>query len=27
MAPKQQDFGGKLAQFVDSEGGKCSVSG
>jgi predicted enzyme related to lactoylglutathione lyase len=27
MAPKQQDFGGRLAQFIDSEGGKCSVSG
>lgn len=25
MAPKQRDFGGKLAQFIDSEGGKCSV--
>src|SRR5215471_6353554 len=27
MPPKQQDFGGKLAQFVDSEGGHISVGG
>jgi predicted enzyme related to lactoylglutathione lyase len=27
MPPKEQDFGGKLAQFIDSEGGKVSVSG
>lgn len=27
MPPKQQDFGGTLAQFVDSEGGFVSVSG
>lgn len=27
MAPKKQDFGGVLAQFEDSEGGRCSVSG
>ena len=26
MPPTQQDFGGLLAQFVDSEGGRCSVS-
>lgn len=26
MPPTQQDFGGPLAQFVDSEGGRCSVS-
>jgi catechol 2,3-dioxygenase-like lactoylglutathione lyase family enzyme len=25
MPPKQQDFGRVLAQFVDSEGGHCSV--
>ena len=25
--PTKQDFGGLLAQFVDSEGGHCSVSG
>ena len=25
MAPKKQDFGGVLAQFVDSEGAACSV--
>jgi predicted enzyme related to lactoylglutathione lyase len=25
MAPTEQDFGGLLAQFVDSEGGHCSV--
>ena len=27
MPPTQQDFGGVLAQFVDSEGGHCSVAG
>ena len=27
MPPTQQDFGGTLAQFVDSEGAHCSVSG
>jgi uncharacterized glyoxalase superfamily protein PhnB len=27
MPPKKQDFGGVLAQFIDSEGGRCSVSG
>ena len=27
MPPKKQDFGGTLAQFVDSEGGCVSVSG
>ena len=27
MAPSKQDFGGTLAQFVDSEGGHISVSG
>lgn len=27
MPPKKQDFGGELAQFVDSEGGHVSVSG
>jgi predicted enzyme related to lactoylglutathione lyase len=27
MAPSKQDFGGVLAQFVDSEGGLCSVAG
>jgi len=27
MPPTKQDFGGELAQFVDSEGGRCSVSG
>ncbi len=27
MAPAKQDFGGVLAQFVDSEGGRCSVAG
>lgn len=27
MPPKKQDFGGMLAQFVDSEGGRCSVAG
>jgi lactoylglutathione lyase len=26
MAPKKQDFGGMLAQFVDSEGAHVSVS-
>lgn len=26
MAPAKQDFGGMLAQFVDSEGGRCSVA-
>ena len=26
MAPSKQDFGGALAQFVDSEGGHISVS-
>ena len=25
MTPKKQDFGGVLAQFVDSEGAHCSV--
>jgi uncharacterized glyoxalase superfamily protein PhnB len=25
MPPKEQDFGGVLAQFVDSEGAHCSV--
>ena len=25
MPPPKQDFGGLLAQFVDSEGGHCSV--
>jgi lactoylglutathione lyase len=25
MPPTKQDFGGVLAQFVDSEGGHCSV--
>ena len=25
MPPKKQDFGGVLAQFVDSEGARCSV--
>jgi uncharacterized glyoxalase superfamily protein PhnB len=25
MPPKKQDFGGVLAQFVDSEGTHCSV--
>jgi lactoylglutathione lyase len=25
MPPKKQDFGGVLAQFVDSEGAPCSV--
>jgi predicted enzyme related to lactoylglutathione lyase len=27
MPPTQQDFGGVLAQFVDSEGAHVSVSG
>jgi predicted enzyme related to lactoylglutathione lyase len=27
MPPAKQDFGGSLAQFVDSEGGHCSVGG
>jgi predicted enzyme related to lactoylglutathione lyase len=27
MPPKKQDFGGVLAQFVDSEGAHCTVSG
>lgn len=27
MRPTKQDFGGTLAQFVDSEGGCVSVSG
>jgi len=27
MAPKKQDFGGMLAQFVDSEGAHVSVAG
>jgi len=27
MPPTKQDFGGDLAQFIDSEGGHCSVSG
>lgn len=27
MPPTRQDFGGLLAQFVDSEGGHCSVGG
>ena len=27
MPPAKQDFGGELAEFVDSEGGRCSVSG
>jgi lactoylglutathione lyase len=27
MPPTKQDFGTVLAQFVDSEGGYCSVSG
>jgi predicted enzyme related to lactoylglutathione lyase len=25
VSPKKQDFGGVLAQFVDSEGAHCSV--
>jgi lactoylglutathione lyase len=25
MPPTKQDFGGPLAQFIDSEGGRCSV--
>lgn len=27
MPPTKQDFGGVLAQFVDSEGGRCTVAG
>ena len=27
LPPRKQDFGGVLAQFVDSEGGRCSVAG
>ena len=27
MPPTKQDFGGSLAQFVDSEGAHCSVGG
>jgi lactoylglutathione lyase len=27
MPPTKQDFGGLLAQFVDSEGARCSVGG
>jgi predicted enzyme related to lactoylglutathione lyase len=27
MPPTKQDFGSLLAQFVDSEGGHCSVAG
>ena len=27
MAPQRQDFGGMLAQFLDSEGAPVSVSG
>jgi lactoylglutathione lyase len=27
MPPTKQDFGADLAQFVDSEGGHCSVNG
>jgi len=27
MPPTKQDFGGYLAQFVDSEGARCSVGG
>lgn len=27
MPPTKQDFGGSLAQFVDSEGARCSVGG
>ena len=27
MPPMKQDFGGLLAQFEDSEGARCSVSG
>lgn len=26
MAPTKQDFGGILAQFLDSEGARCSVA-
>ena len=25
MPPTKQDFGGVLAEFVDSEGGRCSI--
>jgi uncharacterized glyoxalase superfamily protein PhnB len=25
MPPKKQDFGGVLAQFIDSEGAHCSM--
>jgi lactoylglutathione lyase len=27
MPPTKQDYGGLLAQFVDSDGGRCSVGG
>ena len=27
MPPTKQDFGGDLAQFVDSEGGYCGIAG
>jgi predicted enzyme related to lactoylglutathione lyase len=27
MSPRKQDYGGMLAQFVDSEGAHVSVSG
>lgn len=27
MPPTPQDYGGVLAEFVDSEGGRCSVAG
>ena len=27
LPPTKQDFGNELAQFIDSEGGNCSVSG
>ena len=27
MPPTKQDFGGSLAQFVDSEGSRCTASG
>jgi lactoylglutathione lyase len=27
MPPTKQDYGGLLAQFVDSEGGHCSLAG
>jgi uncharacterized glyoxalase superfamily protein PhnB len=26
MPPTKQDFGGSLAQFIDSEGRRCSVA-